>query len=154
MERERTQVGMEWGDLLELNSVPEMNHMYLKKAWSQGVFNKKSLSFSVGWSSIFKGKKHALSWHKNMRVVFLTCPRKTVFTTVKEHMFLILSFSLTYLDRWASALIGKRDLHLTFHLGWFGNFRDFLPLFLLATPSWPFSTSFFSFSRSILQWCH
>lgn len=32
MERERTQVGMEWGDLLELNSVSEMNHMYLKKA--------------------------------------------------------------------------------------------------------------------------
>lgn len=80
-----------------------------------------------------------------MRVVFLTCHQKRVFTAVKEPMFLILSFSLTYLDRSASALIGRWDLHLTLHLGWFGNFRDFLPLFPLATPSWPSSTSSFLF---------
>ena len=86
-----------------------------------------------------------MSWHKNMRVVFLTCHQKRVFTAVKEPMFLILSFSLTYLDRSASALIGRWDLHLTFHLGWFGNFRDFLPLFPLAPPSWPSSTSSFLF---------
>ena len=85
---------------------------------------------------------------------FWHVPERWYSLQLKNTCFLFLSFSLTYLDRWSSALIGRRDLHLTFHLGWFGNFRDFLPLFSLATPSWPFSISFFSFSRSIPQWCH
>lgn len=60
------------------------------------------------------------------------CHEKTVLTIVKKLLFLTLSFRLTYLRRWASALPERENLHLTFHLGWFGNFQDRLPLFLYA----------------------
>lgn len=50
---------------------------------------------------------------------------QTVLTIIKEFLFLILSFRLTYLRRWASALTEGENLYLTFRVGWLEMFKTF-----------------------------
>lgn len=85
--------------------------------------------------------------------LFLTCCRKPILTTTKETSFsFCVSVTLIQTDRLLHLKKGE-SLCLAFHLGWSGNFQNFLLLFPLRYPSWPSSTWLFPLVWDLLLIC-